>query len=320
MLNNIIRRILQIFPTLLVVVTLTFVITRLIPGDPVSAMITDGGDAELIEQLREEMGLNEPIWKQYLLYLKDILHGNFGRSFFYSKPAMEIIADRIPNTLLISLCSLAIGLISGLIFGILTALHQQTWVDYVFTVITLLGVSLPLFWFALMLVLIFNVNLGWLPGFGMGKMAEGIWDVISHMILPVFCLSIGTTATITRITRTSMVEAMASNSITALEARGIARKRIIWKHGLKNAMPPILTIFGMQLAGTISGSLLTERVFAWPGMGMMIYNAIEARDYSLIQAAVLVVGIAFIFINLITDIVLMVLNPKITTLSNKGGG
>lgn len=314
MAKAVLKRILQIIPTLLVVVTLTFFITRLLPGDPVSAMVTDSANQELMDRLREEMGLNEPYWKQYINYLGDMLSGNFGDSYYYNRPAMEIIAERLPNTLAISLTSLAFAAIIGLALGIAAALRQYSWLDYVITVITLLGVSVPIFWFALMLVLLFNVNLGILPSFGMGSIQNGLWNVISHMILPCFCLGIGPAATITRMTRASVIEALNKDSITALRARGIRNGLITWKHALKNALPPIITVFGMQLAGVFSGAMLTENVFAWPGMGTMIYNAITTRDYSLIQSTVVVTGIAFVVINLLTDLVYMVINPKVSVL------
>lgn len=168
-----------------------------------------------------------------------------------------------------------------------------------------------------MLVLLFNVNLGWLPSFGMGSISNGLWDVIRHMILPCVCLGIGPAAKITRMTRASVIEALNNDSITSLRARGIWNHAIVWKHALKNALPPIITIFGMQLAGVFSGAMLTEQVFAWPGMGTMIYNAINTRDYSLIQSTVVVTGIAFVVINLLTDLVYMVINPKVSVL--KGG-
>lgn len=316
MLKTVIRRILQIIPTLLVVVTLTFTITRLLPGDPVTALVSDSADPELMEQLREEMGLNDPIWEQYLNYLGDMLTGDFGKSYYYNKPAMEVIGGRLPNTMLIALTSLLFAAAVGLLLGIVSALNQYSHLDYFLTVLTLLGISLPVFWLALMLVLLFSVNLGWLPSFGMGSADSGFWSVVSHMILPCICLAVGPAAKITRMTRASVIEALNCDSITALHARGIRSRVITWKHALKNALPAILTIFAMQLAGTFSGAMLTENVFAWPGMGTMIYNAIETRDYALIQSTVVVTGIAFVVINLITDLVYMVINPKVSV---KGG-
>ena len=315
MYKTILKRILEVIPTLLVVVTLTFVITRLLPGDPVTALISDSGDPELMDQLRTELGLNDPIPKQYVDYLGNLLKGDFGQSYYYSKPAIEVILDRLPNTLIISLVSLAIALAVGLVCGIASALRQYSAMDYVLTVLTLIGTSIPIFWFALMLILLFSNTLGWLPNYGMGTMEKGLWDVISHMIMPCICLAIAPMAKITRMTRASMIESLNNDSVVALRARGIRNRWIVWKHGLKNALPPIITIFAMQLAATFAGAMLTENVFAWPGMGTMIYNAIQTRDYSLIQATVVVSGIAFIFINLITDLLFMIINPKVTILS-----
>lgn len=318
MLKVILKRLLQVIPTLLIVVTITFVLTRMLPGDPVTAMVGDQADPAVMEQIRTEMGLNDSIPKQYLRYLGEVATGNFGRSYYYNQPATAVILDRLPNTLVLSLCSLTISVLLGVSFGVISAIKQYSVWDYLFTVLALIGVSMPVFWLGLMLVLVFSVNLGWLPSFGMGSMAKGAWDFISHMILPCFCLAVIPMATFTRMTRSSMIDAYGSDSIRAIRARGIGEKALIWKHALKNALPSIVTVIGMQLAGTFAGAVLTENIFSWPGMGTMISNAIDNRDYALIQAAVVVVAIAFVVINLIVDIIYMLLNPKVAA-ESKGG-
>ena len=319
MLKVILRRLIQVIPTLFLVVTFTFAATRIIPGDPVAAMVGDQYDITKVEELKEELGLNDPIYVQYGRYLNEVLHGDFGDSFYFNMPALEMIKTRLPNTLLLSVTALVIAIIVGVGFGILSAQHQGTLLDHSLTLITLFGVSAPVFWVAIMMVLLFSVNLGWLPSFGMATMEEGLSSFIKHLILPCGCLSVIPMATFCRITRSSMIEALGSDSVRALRARGINEGSIVWKHALKNAMPPILTVVGMQFAGCFAGAVVTENVFSWPGMGSLISSAIDNRDYSLVQATVLVVAIAYVAINLVTDVLYMVINPKVALDAENGG-
>ena len=319
MLKVILRRLIQVIPTLFLVVTFTFAATRIIPGDPVAAMVGDQYDITKVEELKEELGLNDPIYVQYGRYLNEVLHGDFGDSFYFNMPALEMIKTRLPNTLLLSVTALVIAIIVGVGFGILSAQHQGTLLDHSLTLITLFGVSAPVFWVAIMMVLLFSVNLGWLPSFGMATMEEGLGSFIKHLILPCGCLSVILMATFCRITRSSMIEALGSDSVRALRARGINEGSIVWKHALKNAMPPILTVVGMQFAGCFAGAVVTENVFSWPGMGSLISSAIDNRDYSLVQATVLVVAIAYVAINLVTDVLYMVINPKVALDAENGG-
>lgn len=319
MLKVILKRILQVIPTLLVVVTFTFIATRMIPGDPVTAMVGDQYEASKVEELREKMGFNEPLPKQYLNYIVDICHGDFGMSYYFNQPALEIIAQRLPNTLLLSVTSLCFAVLAGLLLGCVSAVNQGTLWDYLLTLVSMFGISAPVFWVAIVFVLFFSVQLGWFPTFGMATIAEGIGPFLSHLALPCLCLSIIPMASFTRITRSSMIGALGSDAVRALRARGIREKAIVWKHALKNALPPIVTVLALQLAGCFSGAILTENIFSWPGMGTMIQTAIDNRDYSLVQATVLVIAIAFVVINLLADVVYMLINPKVAS-DAKGGG
>lgn len=314
MLKIVLKRILQMIPTLFVVVTFTFVVTRMIPGDPVTAMVGDNYDAAKLEQLREEMGLNEPLLVQYGTYISDILHGNFGYSYYFKTDALSQIAVRLPNTLILTLSSLVIAVVVGTALGIFSARFQGTAADYVMSVVSLFGVSAPVFWVAIMAVLLFSVNLGWLPTFGMATIEkDGFVEFVRHAALPTLCLSVIPMATFMRIARSSMIEALGNESVTCLRARGIRERSILWKHALKNALPPIITVLGIQLASCFSGAVLTENIFSWPGMGTMITSAINNRDYSLIQATVLVIAIAFVVINLLADLAYMAVNPKVAS-------
>lgn len=309
--KTILKRILQTIPVLFVVVTITFVLTRMIPGGPAAQMLGPQASPDAIATMRVKMGLDEPMLTQYINYLVGILHGNFGYSYSYSGPVMPIILSRLPSTLSITLTGLVLALLVGVPIGVVSAVRQNTIFDYVFMVLALVGVSMPIFWLGLMLVLTFSVNLGWLPAMGMGAMSKGVWDVISHMILPCFCLATIPAATFARITRSSMLETINGEYIKALRARGIKESKIIWKHALKNALPPIVTVLGLQLASAFAGAILTETIFSWPGLGTLIVNAVNGRDYSLIQGVVLFSAVVFVFVNLVVDIVYMVINPKV---------
>ena len=319
MLKTILKRILQSIPTMFIVITITFVLTRMIPGNPALTMLGPQAPKESVEQLEQELGLDKSKGEQYIIYLKQILSGDFGRSYSYNQSVVELIMERVPNTLVITLTSLFIALILGMIVGIVSAVRQYSILDYIFMVLALIGVSMPIFWMGLMLVLLFSVNLGWLPAMGMGDPANGMWDVISHMILPCFCLATIPMATFARITRSSMLEVVNSDSVKALRARGLREGVVIWKHALKNALPPIVTVLGLQLATAFTGAILTESIFSWPGMGTMIVSAIDNRDYALIQGVVLFTAIVFVVINLIVDVVYTIINPKVNYESGNGG-
>ena len=320
MLKVVLKRLLQLIPTLFIVVLLTFIATRLIPGDPVAALIGDDYDPAKVEEIREELGFNDPISVQFGRYFTDILHGDFGYSYYFKCPAINVIMTRLPNTLKLSVISLLIAVVIGCLLGVVSAKKQGSILDYVMTVVSLFGISAPVFWVAIMMVLLFSVQLGWLPSFGMASIAtDGFKAYIEHLLMPCLCLSVIPMGTFTRITRSSMIEALGSDSVRALRARGVSERSITWKHALKNALPPILTVIGMQFAGCFAGAVLTENIFSWPGMGTMISSAIDNRDYSLIQATVIVVALAFVIINLITDVLYIVINPKVSLDAKNGG-
>ena len=312
----ILRRTLQMIPVLLIVLTITFVLTRQIPGDPVLAALGEQATPEMVAQMREEMHLNESVPVQFFYYVSGMLQGDFGTSISYNRPVVTLIANYLPNTLQIALVSIALAILIGLGVGTLSAIKQYSFWDYFATVLALVGVSIPRFWLGLMMVLVFSVNLGVLPPFGMGT---GGLDTVLHMVMPCICLMVAPAATLTRITRSSMLEVINNDSIRALQARGLKSTVILWKHALKNALPPIVTVFGLQLATAFTGAILTETIFSWRGMGSLIVGAIDSRDYPLIQGTVVLVALAFVVINLLTDIAYMVINPKYAAESMKKG-
>lgn len=310
-LKTILKRILQIIPVLFVVVTITFVLTRMIPGDPATVMLGPQASPDAIAQMKERLGLDKPMWEQYVNYLLGVLQGDFGYAYSYSGPVLPIILGRLPATLMITLTGLVIAILIGIPIGVESAVKQNTAFDYVFMVLALVGVSMPIFWLGLMLVLFFSVQLGWLPAMGMGSAAKGAWDVVSHMILPCSCLATIPGATFARITRSSMLETINADYVKALRARGLKESAVIWKHAFKNALPPILTVLGLQLAFAFAGAILTETIFSWPGLGTLIVNAVNSRDYALIQGVVLFSAVIFVFVNLVVDIAYMLINPRV---------
>ena len=253
----IIKRLLQTIPTLLVVVTLTFCLTRMLPGDPAVAILGIEANAEDIEAMRAEMNLDKSLPEQYALYLGGLVHGDFGYSYSYRQDVLPLITSRIPNTLTLTLTALLFAFIIGTSVGIIAALKQNTIFDYIVMVITLVGVSMPIFWLALMLVLQFSVKMNLLPVMGMGDLSKGFGDVVSHMILPGFCLATIPMATFARTMRSSMIDIMSSDYIRCLRARGIKKLKVILIHGLKNALPPLITVLGLQIAGTFTGAIIT---------------------------------------------------------------
>lgn len=317
MAKTILKRVLQAIPVLFVVITATFILTRMVPGDPAVTMLGPQASPDAVAELREQLGLNEPMWKQYIDYLLGVLQGDFGWSTSYNSDVMPLILSRLPATLSITMTGLIIAALVGIPIGVESALHQNSVLDYVFMVVALVGVSMPIFWLGLMLVLTFSVNLGLLPAMGMGSFANGVWDVVSHMILPVFCLATIPAATLARISRSSMLDTIGTDYIKSLRSRGIKETLVIWKHAFKNALPPIVTVLGLQIASAFTGAILTETIFSWPGLGTLIVNAVNGRDYSLIQGTVLFTAVVFVVVNLVVDIVYAVINPRV---SYEGGG
>ncbi|SHI49522.1 peptide/nickel transport system permease protein [Dethiosulfatibacter aminovorans DSM 17477] len=320
MVKTILKRIIQLIPILFIVSTIIFVITRMIPGDPAKTMLGPQAPVEAVEELREELGLNKSIGEQYLIYLKDVTKGDFGKSYAYNEPVMKLILERFPNTLILTVVSLCLAMLVAIPIGIISATRQYSIFDYVSMIGALVGVSMPIFWLGLMLVLVFSVNLDWLPSIGMGSLDKGLWDVIKHLILPSVCMATIPAATFARITRSSMLDVVKQDYIKSLRSKGLRESIVIWKHALKNALPPILTVIGLQVSTSLSGAILTETIFSWPGMGRMIVDAIENRDYMLIQGAVLFIAFLFVFVNLIVDILYLYVNPKVSYDGDKGGG
>ena len=230
---------------------------------------------------------NNSIPKQFLDYIKGVLHGDFGKSYRYGQPVLKLLLQKLPNTVYLTVTSIIIALIIGIPMGIISAVKQYSLFDYFSMFTALIGVSMPSFWLGTMLVLLFGVTLGWLPSIGMGSIEKGLWSVISHLIMPAFCLSTGSMATFARITRSSMLDVINQDYIKAVRAKGIREFVVIMKHGMKNAFPPILTVIGMRFSHLMAGAIMVETIFIWPGMGRFVVEAIGNKDYAIIQGCVL---------------------------------
>lgn len=320
MIKMILKRIFQLIPVLLITMSMTFVITRVLPGNPAVSILGPQATAEDIAKMEEEMGLHDPMPVQYINYMKRILTGDLGTSYRYNRPVADLIFEKLPNTLQIALASLIIALLIGVPVGIISAVKQYSLFDYISMIAALIGVSMPSFWLGLMLVLIFSVNLGWFPTMGMGAISNGIGDVISHLFLPSLCLSFGSMANFARISRSSMLEVIDQDYMKAVRAKGIRENVVIIKHGLKNALPPIVTVLGMRIAALMTGAIMIETIFAWPGIGRLIVDAINNNDFEMIQGTVLFMAILYVTVNLVVDIIYLYINPKVSYESERRAG
>ncbi|HDI11430.1 MAG TPA: ABC transporter permease [Candidatus Acetothermia bacterium] len=303
MLQYIIRRLLLTFPVLFGVSLLVFSIIRLIPGDPAEAMAGPHATREMIERIRTEFGLDKPIHLQFLRFMSGLLRGDLGRSIRTQRPVMAEILDRLPHTLELAAASMLLATVFGMLAGIISAAKPYSFFDHLSMFLALVGISLPVFWLGLMLMLLFSLKLGWLPAAGRGTLA--------HLVLPSITLAAASMALIARMTRSSLLEVLRQEYVVAARAKGLPERDVLFRHALKNALVPVITIIGLRFGTLLSGAVLTETVFAWPGVGRLMVDSISARDYPVVQGAVLVLALSFVFINLAVDLLYAVFNPRI---------
>jgi ABC-type dipeptide/oligopeptide/nickel transport system permease component len=272
-------------------------------GDPALLLLPPDATAEDVERFRRDMGFDDPVAVQYLRFLKGALQGNFGESLRHGEPAMGLVLERLPATFELAGAGLLIALCLAIPAGIVSAVRRNTAVDYVSTVVALLGQAMPTFWLGIMLILVFSVRLNWLPSSGRGD--------LEHLILPAITLGLFTTARITRLTRSGMLEVLSQDYIRTARAKGVSEPPVVWKHALKNASIPIVTIVGIELGTLLGGSVITETIFAWPGVGRLSVQAIFNRDYPVVQAAVFLLASSFVLLNFLVDVVYTYLDPRI---------
>ena len=285
------------------VLLLTFLLIHLVPGDPVEVMLGDSASIADRAQLRDELGLNQPVFTQFGTYLSKLAHGDLGQSIHTKTPIIEMLKARYPATLKLALLSLVIGLTIGIPLGIFAALKAGHWQDFVVTIVSVRFSAMPAFWLGPMLMLLFAVWLGWLPVSGM--------DEPLSIILPALTLGFGLSAILTRMTRTSLLEVLNEDFIRTARAKGLSENTVIVKHALRAALLPIVTIVGLQMGSLLAGTVITETIFSWDGIGRLLVESIEKRDYPVTQACVLVVALSYVLVNLATDIFYALADPRV---------
>ncbi|AWR87497.1 nickel ABC transporter permease [Meiothermus taiwanensis] len=303
MTTYILRRLLTVIPTLLGVLLAVFLMVRLAPGDPAQLLAGEFATPETLADIRQRFGLDQPWYTQLGLYTLNVFRGDLGESVRTRKPVTYELSQYFPNTLRLTLGAMLVALLIGIPAGIIAAIRPGTIFDLLAMLGALIGVSMPVFWFGLMAILIFSVQLGWFPVAGTGT--------LRHLILPAITLGIGTAAILARMTRSAMLEVLSQDYIRTARAKGVAGRVVIFKHALRNALIPVVTIAGLQFGGLLEGAVITETVFAWPGIGQLLVGSILARDYPVVQGAVLLIAVAFILINLIVDLLYGAIDPRI---------
>ena len=311
MIRYVLKRLLFMIPTILLTSFIIFFAMNMAGGDPVDTILPENATTEQKENLREEMGLNDPLLVQYGRYMAGLVTGDMGNSYVTNKDVFDTFMERLPMTLALGGSALILACIISLPLGIFTALNQNTWKDTTGMVFALFGVSMPNFWLGLMLMLLFAVKLKWLPSQG----AEGP----QYLILPAVTVGLGLAALITRTTRSAMLDVIRQDYMTTAKAKGASRRRVIYYHGLKNAMIPIVTAIGMQFSLVMTGSALAEVVFSWPGIGRLVFESIDKRDIPMVTGSIILCCILMSIINLAVDLIYAFLDPRIKAqYSNKG--
>ncbi len=300
---GILRQLLDFFTVIFGVLLLTFLLIHLVPGDPVEVMLGESASMADRETLRAELGLNQPLIKQFGSYLGKLAKGDFGSSIHTKTPIIELIKTRYPATLKLALLSLIIGLVIGIPLGIYAALKANHWQDFVVTIVSVRLSAMPAFWLGPMLMLVFAVWLGWLPVSGM--------ESNTSIILPAITLGFGLSAILTRMTRTSLLEVLNEDFIRTARAKGLSEKAVIVRHALRAALLPIITIVGLQMGSLLAGTVITETIFSWDGIGRLLVESIEKRDYPVTQACVLVVALSYVLVNLFTDMIYRFADPRV---------
>ena len=307
MLKYIFERILMMIPVLLGVLFLVFTMNEISPGDPAAMIAGDAASVEVVEQIREDLGLNKPLPVRFFNYTKNlVLHGDLGTSYKTKRPVLDEVMDRLPTTILLSLTSAAFAVFLSIPIGIISAIKQNTWIDNLLMVLALIGVAMPAFWQGLMTIILFSVKLGWFPSYG--------FTTPAHWFMPVLTIGTGAMASLVRITRSSMLEVIRQDYIRTARSKGQTERKVIISHALRNSMIPIITAIAIQLGSMLGGAIVTETVFAIPGIGMLMIQSIKARDYPTIQGAVVVIAVMFSLLNLVVDIIYTFVDPRLKSI------
>ena len=327
----IVKRLAMLVPVMLGVSIIAFSLIHLAPGDPARTMLGERATQEQLNEIREKYGLDKPLYVQYGIWLNGVLHGDLGRSITTHEEVAKEIGDRLPNTMELSIAAMIFAIIVGVFAGIISATKQYSITDYTCMGVALFGISMPVFWLGIMLMMIFGVFLGWLPIGGRidllipfqrvtGFMVfdsiitgnfPALISVLRHLVLPAIALGTIPMAMIARVSRSSMLEVLRQDFIRTERAKGLSERMVIYKHAVRNAMVPVVTVIGLNVGLLLAGAILTETVFSWPGIGRLVVNAVYERDYPLVVGCILVFAIVFVIVNLITDILYTRIDPRI---------
>lgn len=317
--NFVLRRLLQAIPILLAIVVINFLLLKLAPGDAVDVLAGEAGSAtpEYMAQLRAQFGLDQPLPVQLVNYVTKLAQGDFGWSFRHERPVIELILDRLGPTLLLMGATIFVAVGVGSALGLLAATGLNGWRDSIISVLALVSYATPLFWVGLMLILVFSVNLGWFPTSGMETIAafntgwDRVLDIAHHLVLPALTLSLFYLALYTRLMRASMLEQQGMDYVVTARAKGLTERRIVWRHVLRNALLPVVTMAGVQVSSLIGGSVIVETVFGWPGLGQLAFESLFARDLNLLLGIFLLSAVLVLVVNLLVDILYTLLDPRI---------
>ena len=304
MTQYLIRRILQVIPITLGILTLIFSLIHLIPGDPAVQIAGENARAEDVLRVRQQLGLDRPLWEQYVDYLGDLARGDLGTSFRTGSKVSEEIMARYPATLQLAMGGMIVALLVAFPLGIISAIYRNTWIDNVARFFALIGVSMPSFWFGPLLIIAFSIHLRWFPVSG----RDVGWK---SLILPSITMGLALAAILTRMIRVSLAEEMNQLYVTTAMSKGVTRKSAIFKHALRNALIPVITVVGLQFGSLLTGAIITEQIFSWPGLGRLLITSITSRDYPQVQASILVIALTYILVNLITDVLYSIVDPRI---------
>jgi peptide/nickel transport system permease protein len=312
-----VQRVLQLIPVLILVSVAVFLIIRIIPGDPVLVMLGIDPEErariseEQYESLKHQLGYDRPIYVQYVNWVSRIVQGDMGLSLRSRRPIFEVIFERYPATLYLALTALLTGVLIAIPTGVIAAMRQNTSVDYAAMGFALWGIAVPNFWLALMLIVLFSLKLGWLPSIGYASPLENPWLFLQHVFLPAIVMGTDLAAPLTRYIRAEMLEQLTQDYVRTAWAKGLPARMVIVRHALKNSLIAAVTVIGLQTARLLGGSTIVETVFSWPGVGRLLIEGIYSRDYPIVQGAVLLIAVTFVFINLFVDIVYKWLDPRI---------
>jgi peptide/nickel transport system permease protein len=311
MITYVAQRLMQAVAVLLLASVVVFMLARVLPGDPARQILGEDASAAAVEMLREELGLNDPFWVQYRDWIVGAVHLDFGQSIRYRSPVISVISAAIPPTITLLLVASVVGALLGLLLGSLAGRARGRWPDVLISATTSTIIGVPSFWFGIMAILVFSLWLGWLPPGGWIPLSDDPGQFLAHLVMPALTMALLLASVLARFTRSSVVDSMASPYVLTARSKGISERRVLIRHGLRNALIPVLTVFGVQFARLLGGQVFVEQVFAIPGMGRLAVGGIAARDFPLIQGILIVMVFVFIVVNLVVDVLYGVVDPRV---------